>query len=58
MDRRAYPSDVDDETYHFLLPYLALTPEDTPRPEISAERGAQCAVVDESNRSAVDLSAA
>jgi transposase len=31
MDRRAYPSDVDDETYHFLLPYLALTPEDAPQ---------------------------
>lgn len=31
MTRRAYPSDVDDETYHFLLPYLALTPEDAPQ---------------------------
>lgn len=27
MNRRAYPSDVDDETYHFLLPYLVLSPE-------------------------------
>jgi len=31
MTRRAYPSDVDDETYHFLLPYLALSPEDAPQ---------------------------
>ncbi|EYB68617.1 transposase, IS4 [Deinococcus phoenicis] len=31
MNRRAYPSDVDDETYHFLLPYLALVPEDAPQ---------------------------
>jgi transposase len=27
MDRRAYPSDIDDDAYTFLLPYLALTPE-------------------------------
>ena len=31
MTRRAYPSDVDDETYHFLLPYLALSPEHAPQ---------------------------
>ncbi|SMB97170.1 transposase, IS4 family [Deinococcus hopiensis KR-140] len=28
MKRRGYPSDVDDDTYLFLLPYLLLTPED------------------------------
>ncbi|MBB5234133.1 hypothetical protein HNQ09_001571 [Deinococcus budaensis] len=27
MTRRPYPSDVDDETYAFLLPYLASSPE-------------------------------
>ncbi|PYE55492.1 IS5 family transposase [Deinococcus yavapaiensis] len=27
MTRRAYPSDLDDDTYHFVLPYLLLTPE-------------------------------
>ncbi len=31
VNRRAYPSDVDDETYSFLLPYLALSPEDAPQ---------------------------
>ena len=31
MDRRAYPSDIDDDAYTFLLPYLALTPEDAPQ---------------------------
>ncbi|MBZ9753645.1 IS5 family transposase [Deinococcus sp. HMF7604] len=31
MRRRAYPSDIDDETYAFLLPYLALSPEDAPQ---------------------------
>jgi len=31
MDRRAYPSDIDDDAYAFLLPYLALTPEDAPQ---------------------------
>lgn len=31
MSRRAYPSDVDDETYAFLLPYLALSPEHAPQ---------------------------
>ncbi|MVN89491.1 IS5 family transposase [Deinococcus sp. HMF7620] len=28
MTRRGYPSDVDDDTYFFLLPYLLLSPED------------------------------
>lgn len=28
MKRRGYPSDVDDDTYLFLLPYLLLTPQD------------------------------
>ena len=31
MDRGAYPSDIDDDAYTFLLPYLALTPEDAPQ---------------------------
>lgn len=31
MTRRAYPSDVDDETYLFLLPDLALAPENAPQ---------------------------
>jgi len=31
MDRRAYPSDIDDDDYTFLPPYLALTAEDTPQ---------------------------
>ena len=31
MDRRAYPSDIDDDAYTFLLPYLALTPEHAPQ---------------------------
>ena len=31
MDRRTYPSDIDDDAYAFLLPYLALTPEDAPQ---------------------------
>jgi transposase len=31
MDRRAYPSDIDDDAYAFLLPYLALSPEDAPQ---------------------------
>lgn len=29
MTRRGYPSDVDDDTYFFLLPYLVLSPKDT-----------------------------
>ena len=29
--RPGYPSDVDDETYLFLLPYLVLSPEDAPQ---------------------------
>lgn len=28
VTRRGYPSDVDDDTYLFLLPYLLLSPED------------------------------
>jgi hypothetical protein len=28
MTRRGYPSDVDDDTYLFLLPYLLLSPVD------------------------------
>ena len=28
MTRRGYPSDVDDGTYLFLLPYLLLSPKD------------------------------
>ena len=28
MTRRGYPSDVDDDTYLFLLPYLLLSPSD------------------------------
>ncbi|WP_309573451.1 IS5 family transposase [Deinococcus sp.] len=28
MTRRGYPSDVDDDTYLFLLPYLVLRPKD------------------------------
>ncbi|WP_189093942.1 IS5 family transposase, partial [Deinococcus ruber] len=28
MKRHGYPSDMDDDTYLFLLPYLLLTPED------------------------------
>ncbi|ADV65702.1 transposase IS4 family protein [Deinococcus maricopensis DSM 21211] len=31
MRRPGYPSDVDDETYVFLLPYLVLSPEDAPQ---------------------------
>ncbi len=31
MTRRAYPSDLDDETYQFMLPYLLLSPEDAPQ---------------------------
>lgn len=31
MQRKAYPSDLDDETYTFMLPYLLLTPEDAPQ---------------------------
>lgn len=28
MTRRGYPSDVDDDRYLFLLPYLLLSPND------------------------------
>ena len=31
MTRRGYPSDVDDDTYLFLLPYLLLSPQDAPQ---------------------------
>ena len=31
MERQAYRSDVDDETYLFMLPYLLLIPEDAPQ---------------------------
>lgn len=31
MTRRSYPSDVDDGTYLFLLPYLLLSPLDAPQ---------------------------
>ena len=31
MAKQGYPSDVDDETYQFLLPYLALSPENAPQ---------------------------
>lgn len=31
MERQAYPSDVDDETYLFMLLYLLLSPEDAPQ---------------------------
>lgn len=31
MTRQPYRSDVDDETYLFMLPYLLLTPEDAPQ---------------------------
>lgn len=31
MSRKAYPSDVDDETYAFMLPYLLLAPEQAPQ---------------------------
>ncbi|MFC4637839.1 IS5 family transposase [Deinococcus hohokamensis] len=27
MDRRPYPSDIDEDTYHFMVPYLVLKPE-------------------------------
>ncbi|MFK7604456.1 transposase, partial [Deinococcus sp. SM5_A1] len=27
MTRRAYPSDVDDDLYHFMVIYLVLKPE-------------------------------
>lgn len=30
MSRHPYPSDVDDETYLFMRPYLLLSPEDNP----------------------------
>ena len=33
MNRCAYPSGIDDDASAFLLPYLALTPEDAPRPK-------------------------
>ena len=29
MTRRGYPSDVDDDTYLFLLPYLLLSRKET-----------------------------
>lgn len=31
MTRRAYPSDIDDDTYFFFLPYLLLSPLDAPQ---------------------------
>ena len=31
MSRRAYPSDLDDDTSHFMLPYLLLDLEDAPQ---------------------------
>lgn len=31
MTRRGYPSDLDDETYQFMLPYLLLSPENAPQ---------------------------
>ena len=31
MERRSYPSDVSDEEWHFVLPYLALMREDAPQ---------------------------
>ena len=30
MDRRPYPGDIGDDVYPFLVPYLALTPQDAP----------------------------
>lgn len=27
VDRRPYPSDIDEDTYHFMVPYLVLKPE-------------------------------
>lgn len=31
VERRPYPSDVDDETFLFMRPYLELIPEDSPQ---------------------------
>lgn len=31
MVRRGYKTDIDDETYQFMLPYLVLKPEDAPQ---------------------------
>lgn len=31
MSRRGYKTDIDDETYQFMLPYLLLRPEDAPQ---------------------------
>lgn len=31
MNRKPYPSDLDDETYIFMLPYFTLLPEDAPQ---------------------------
>ena len=31
MTRRAYKTDLDDDTYFFMLPYLLLRPEDAPQ---------------------------
>lgn len=27
MERRPYPSDIDEDTDHFMVPYLVLKPE-------------------------------
>ncbi|WP_104991608.1 IS5 family transposase [Deinococcus sp. NW-56] len=35
MDRRAYPSDVDDEMWLFMRPYLTLVPENAPQRKYS-----------------------
>ena len=31
MARKGYPSDVSDEEWHFVAPYLTLVPEDAPQ---------------------------
>ncbi len=35
MTRRSYPSDLDEDTYHFMVPYLVLKPEHAPQRKYS-----------------------
>ena len=36
MSRKAYPSDVADEEWEFVAPYLTLMKEDAPQRDVSS----------------------
>lgn len=41
LNRKAYPTDVSDEEWVFVAPYLCLMREDAPQREHSSARGLQ-----------------